>query len=345
MGDPTGFLKFDRQDVTKEPVSQRLKHWNEFAKAVPDDELQTQGARCMDCGISFCHWTCPVSNIIPDLNHFVYKGRWEEAFKRLQETNNFPEITGRICPALCEDACVLSINQPAVTIKNIEFTIIEKAYEEGWIKPKPPTNRTGKKVAVVGSGPSGLACADQLNKMGHTVRVYEKNEEIGGILRFGIPDFKLEKKVIQRRIDIMHEEGVVFKPGTHIGADVKASYLQKEYDAVVLCGGSEQPRDLPVPGRALEGICPAMEFLVQQNRVNNGQSIDPKERITAEGRKWLFWVEEIQALIVLEHPIGKGQNLLNNLNFFQNLLKKEHLIILGRNGLLNIENLLRMKKA
>ncbi len=284
MGDIKGFMKHKRQDFSKEPVASRVKHWKEFIKRLSAEEMQTQGARCMDCGIPFCHWKCPLANYIPDWNDLIYQGQWQEAVKQLYETNNFPEFTGRVCPAPCEDGCVLSIDQQPVTIRNIELSIIEKAYEEGWITPNPPKARTGKTIAVVGSGPAGLACADQLNHYGHTVRVFEKNDDIGGLLVYGIPDFKLEKKIVQRRVDLMRKEGVVFKTETHIGKDIRIKYLQKEYDAVVLCGGAEQPRDLPIPGREWEGVYQAMEFLSQQNRVNKGQRIDDKTRIFAKGK-------------------------------------------------------------
>ncbi len=284
MGEVKGFLKFDRQEFSKQKPEERVKHWNEFVRLLTDEDLQSQGARCMDCGIPFCHSGCPVYNLIPDWNDLVYQGRWQEAFERLYKTNNFPEFTGRICPAPCENACVLGYNFPAVTIKNIEIAIIEKAYEKGWIKPRPPKTRTGKTVAVVGSGPAGLACADQLNKMGHTVTVYEKNEKVGGLLRFGIPDYKLEKTVVQRRADLMAEEGVIFKTGMHVGEDVKLSELKKKFDALVLSGGAEAPRDLPVEGRDLKGVYFAMEFLAQQNRRNNKLKVET-EPINVKGKK------------------------------------------------------------
>ena len=227
MGNPTGFMKYDRQDFGKESAQERIKHYNEFTKYLPESDMQTQGARCMECGIPFCHWGCPIGNLIPDWNDLVYKGKWEEAIKYLQETNNFPEFTGRICPAPCENSCVLSIHAPAVSIKNIEISIIEKAFKENWIKPNLPKKRSGKMVAIIGSGPSGLACADQLNKAGHLVTVFEKNEDIGGLLRFGIPDFKLEKKIVQRRVNIMQEEGVQFKTNTCVGVDIKGQYLKR----------------------------------------------------------------------------------------------------------------------
>ncbi|MDP8212808.1 MAG: glutamate synthase subunit beta [Candidatus Zapsychrus exili] len=284
MGDIKGFMKYERQDLQKEPVEVRLKHWKEFTKDLSEEELKNQSARCMDCGIPFCHWKCPVTNIIPDFNDFVYQGRWKEAVKRLLETNNFPEFTGRVCPAPCENSCVLAINQPAVTIKNIELAIIEKAYREGWIKPNPPKALSGKKVSVVGSGPAGLACADQLRKFGHKVTVYEKNEDVGGILTLGIPDYKLEKRVVERRIELMCQEGVVFRTGAHVGVDIKLEYLRKRDDAVVLTGGAENARGLNVQGKELKGIYQAMEYLTQQNRVNKGNKIDAKTHIVAKGK-------------------------------------------------------------
>lgn len=284
MGDITGFMKFDRKDFEKEAPVERIKHFQEFYKEMPEGTIKDQGARCMDCGVPFCQSGCPIGNIIPDWNDLVYRGQWKDAIERLHKTNNFPEFTGRICPAPCENACVLGINAPAVTIKNIEVSIIERAYQEGWIKPNPPKIRTDKTVAVVGSGPAGLACADQLNKAGHHVTVFEKNEVLGGLLTLGIPEFKMEKSVVERRLKIMEKEGVKFKTKVNVGVDVSAKDLAKEYDALVLCGGAEQPRDLDVPGRELEGVYFAMQFLTQQNRICLGQKIDSKDRISAEGK-------------------------------------------------------------
>lgn len=284
MGDVTGFMKYNRKDFDKQPVAERLGHWKEFTHRMSEEDLRAQGARCMDCGVPFCQSGCPIGNIIPDWNDLVFRNRWQEAVERLLKTNNFPEFTGRVCPAPCENACVLGINKPAVTIKNIELSIIEKAYQEGWVRPSPPKIRTGQRVAVVGSGPAGLACADQLNKAGYAVTVYEKNEVMGGILALGIPDFKLEKWVVERRLKRMAEEGVAFKTKVNVGVDISAEELQKKYDAVVLCGGTEQPRDLPVEGRNLKGVHFAMEYLIQQNRVNAGARMDPDLRITAQGK-------------------------------------------------------------
>ncbi|MBF0532382.1 MAG: glutamate synthase subunit beta [Candidatus Omnitrophica bacterium] len=285
MGEVKGFMTIDRKDFSKEPVAKRLKHWDEFTQRLPEADLQKQGSRCMDCGVPFCHWGCPVSNIIPDWNDLVYQGRWEEALERLHKTNNFPEITGRICPAPCENSCVLGYNYPAVSIKNIELSIIEKAFEQGWVVPRPPKTRTGKKVAVIGAGPAGLAAADQLNKYGHSVTVYEKNEEVGGILRFGIPDFKLNKNVIRRRVKLMEQEGVVFKTKTHVGIDVKLDDLRRKFDAVLLSGGAEKCRDLTIPGREFKGVYQAMEYLPQQNRINSGWKIPAGQRIDAKGKR------------------------------------------------------------
>lgn len=274
MGDIKGFMKIGRQEYTKEAPEQRIKHYREFTTLPEEKDLKQQGSRCMDCGVPFCQNGCPIGNIIPDWNDLVYKGRWSEAIERLHKTNNFPEFTGRVCPAPCENSCVLGINNPAVTIKNIELAIVENAYNQDWLKPMPPKHRTGLTVAVVGSGPSGLACADQLNKKGHKVTVFEKNQVIGGLLALGIPDFKLEKWVIERRVNLMRDEGVTFKTGVHVGVDIQAKQLIEDFDAVVLCGGAEQPRELPVPGRELEGVYQAMYFLPQQNLINNHHSID-----------------------------------------------------------------------
>lgn len=284
MGDIKGFMKYTREDFVNEPVQERVKHFKEFHEHMPEEKLREQGARCMDCGVPFCQSGCPISNIIPDWNDLVYKGRWAEAIERLHKTNNFPEFTGRVCPAPCENSCVLAINKPAVTIKNIEVSIIEKAYEENWLKPVPPLHRCDKKIAVVGSGPAGLAAADQMNKAGYHVTVYEKNEVIGGLLALGIPDFKLEKWVIERRVKRMRDEGIKFKTKVHVGKDIAAKDLVSQYDAVILAGGAEQPRDIPVPGRDLKGVHFAMEFLTQQNRKNQGQNTDEALRISAKGK-------------------------------------------------------------
>lgn len=282
MGEVKGFLKHQREEYKKAPVDERLTHWNEFI-TLPTD-IQKQGARCMDCGVPFCQWGCPIGNIIPSWNDLVYKGQWKDALERLSKTNNFPEFTGRVCPAPCENSCTLAINNPAVSIKNIELAIIEKGYAEGWIKSEAPKSRMGFKVAVIGSGPSGLACADQLNRKGHKVTVYEKNELVGGLLTLGIPNFKLEKTVVERRIKRMENEGVIFKTGVHVGVDIDPNELRKKYDAVVLCGGAEHPRDVAIPGRELKGVYFAMQFLAQQTKKLLGVSPDPKEVIDAKGK-------------------------------------------------------------
>ncbi|MCB8988641.1 MAG: glutamate synthase subunit beta [Ardenticatenaceae bacterium] len=270
MAKPTGFLEFARETAAERPLRERLHDWQPVHLHLPDEKLQNQAARCMDCGIPFCHTGkvingmasgCPINNLIPEWNDLVYQGLWQEAYDRLTKTNNFPEFTGLVCPAPCEAACTLGINDPPVTIKSIEYAIIEKAYEEGWVTPNVPAKRTGKKVAVIGSGPSGLACADQLNCVGHEVTVFERADRIGGLLMYGIPNMKLDKAIVQRRIDLMAEAGVVFRPNTHIGVDVAAEQLRAEFDAIVLCTGATQPRDLPADGREFNGIHFAMEFL------------------------------------------------------------------------------------
>ena len=284
MGKPTGFKEYPRLDLSYAPVEERIRHYREFTILPPAEQLQIQGARCMDCGIPFCHEGCPVNNLIPDWNDLVYHGRWRSAIDRLHATNNFPEFTGRVCPAPCEAACTLNIEDAPVTIKLIERTVVDRAWEEGWIAPGPMAEATGRRVAVVGSGPSGLACAQQLARLGHAVTVFEKADRIGGLLRYGIPDFKLEKWVIDRRLEQMRAEGIEFRTGVHVGVDLPARRLVDEYDAVVLCGGSEKPRDLDVPGRGLAGIHFAMEFLPQQNRRVAGDTIPADQAISAEGK-------------------------------------------------------------
>src|SRR5689334_20154177 len=274
MGKVTGFLEYERLQEAAEDKDARKKHYREFVLHLTDEQAKQQGARCMDCGTPFCMSGCPVNNIIPDWNDLVYRGDWKLAIDTLHSTNNFPEFTGRICPAPCEEACVLRINEDPVGIKSIEHAIVDKAWEEGWIKPKPAPHKTGKKVAVVGSGPAGLACAQQLARAGHDVTVFEKNDRIGGLLRYGIPDFKLEKSVIDRRLEQMSAEGVEFHPNTHIGVNRKMADLMARYDAVALAIGSEVPRDLPVPGRELQGIHYAMDFLTQQNRRVGGEKVN-----------------------------------------------------------------------
>ncbi len=283
MGEVKGFINHKRVDLKKEKVEKRLTHWNEFTISLKEKDLKEQGARCMDCGIPFCQSGCPVSNIIPDWNDLVYRGNWKEAYHRLARTNNFPEFTGRICPAPCENSCTLAINNDAVTIKDIEVSIIEKAFSEGWVSANPPKKRSGKKIAIVGSGPAGLACADELNKATHTVTVFEKNEFIGGLLTLGIPNFKLDKTVVNRRIKLLEEEGVVFKTNTEIGKDILLSELLDQFDAIVLAGGAENPRALSIEGKNLNGIYYALDYLAQQSRVNLGQSFNGS-RIDAKGK-------------------------------------------------------------
>jgi glutamate synthase (NADPH) small chain len=285
MGKVKGFLEFERELPERRPVDERINDYFELYQPFPEEKARTQGARCMDCGIPFCHSGCPVNNIIPDWNDLVYRGRWQDAIRVLHATNNFPEFTGRICPAPCETACVLGITDPPVTIKAIEKTIVDRAWKEGFIRPEPPLERSGKKVAVVGSGPSGLAAAQQLARAGHTVAVYEKADRIGGLLRYGIPDFKLEKDVIDRRLDQMRAEGVEFHTRAHVGADIAVHELRRNHHAVLLAGGAEHPRDLKVPGRELKGIHFAMEFLPQQNRRCAGDRVDARESIVATGRR------------------------------------------------------------
>ncbi len=280
MGKITGFKDYKRENFTLEPVPQRVKHYNEFTTPLSKKEMELQGARCMDCGIPFCHsnYGCPLGNLIPQFNDQVYRDKWENAFRTLMSTNNFPEFTGRVCPATCETACVLGMDGDAVSIKGIEYSIIEKAYKKGWMKAQIPKTRTGKKVAVVGSGPAGLSVANQLNKAGHNVTVYERDKRIGGLVRYGIPNFKLDKKkVVQRRVDIMKEEGIEFITSAHVGVDIPLKTLQDKFDAVVLCGGASLPRDLPIENRDAKGVHFAMEFLSQCNSRIEGETI-PKEK-------------------------------------------------------------------
>lgn len=284
MGKITGFLEYEREVPKRREISERLKDWHDVHVPFAGEKVRTQSARCMDCGVPFCQTGCPVNNVIPHWNDLVYKNRWEEAARVLLSTNNFPEFTGTVCPAPCEAACVLGISEPPVTIKVIERTIIEHAFQQGWIKPERPKVRTGKTVAVIGSGPSGLAAAQQLNRAGHRVTVYEKNDRIGGLLRYGIPDFKLEKNVIDRRLEILQAEGIVFTTRTNVGVNISAEELRQSYDAIVLCGGAESPRNLNVPGRELKGIHFAMDFLPQQNKRNAGDTLDATKEILATGK-------------------------------------------------------------
>jgi glutamate synthase (NADPH/NADH) small chain len=284
VGKATGFVEFSRVKPPARPVSERVGDYHHVYTAYPSDELTRQAARCMDCGVPFCHQGCPLGNLIPDWNDLVYRDSWRAAVDRLHLTNNFPEFTGLLCPAPCEGSCVLGINNDAVAIKSIELAIVDRAFDEGWIVPEPPPMRTWKKVAVIGSGPAGLAAAAQLNRAGHSVTVFEKNDRIGGLLRYGIPEFKLEKRVLDRRLDLLSAEGVVFRAGIHAGEDVRADDLRRDYDAIVLAGGAACPRDLPVPGRELEGIHFAMDFLSQQNRRCQGDTVDDSQAITAIGK-------------------------------------------------------------
>ncbi len=284
MGKATGFMEYTREAPKGRPVDVRIKDYREVYEPTSEDVLRTQGARCMDCGIPFCHTGCPINNIIPDWNDLVYRDRWKDALRELHTTNNFPEFTGRICPAPCEAACVLGINDDPVTIKQIEKAIVDRGWLEGWIVPEPPATRTGKKVAVVGSGPAGLAAAQQLNRAGHSVTLFEKNEVAGGLLALGIPDFKMEKHLVSRRVDQMQAEGVEVRCGVHIGVDVEAKELMDEFDAVLIATGAEKPRDLPIPGRDLDGIYYAMQFLPQQNRRIGGRPVQEGLDISAEGK-------------------------------------------------------------
>jgi glutamate synthase (NADPH/NADH) small chain len=293
MGKPTGFLEFPRELPADRRPSERVNDWLEFHDHHPEDKLRAQGSRCMNCGVPFCHTGtliagmasgCPINNLIPEWNDLVYRGLWHQAIERLHKTNNFPEFTGRVCPAPCEGSCVLGINNPPVTIKNIECEIADRAWESDWIKPEPPAQRTGKKVAVVGSGPAGLSCADQLNKAGHLVTVYERADRIGGLLMYGIPNMKLDKRVVQRRVDLLAAEGVQFVTGCAIGKDVLAQQLQDEYDAVVLCCGATKPRDLPVPGRELKGVHFAMEFLHANTKSLLDSQHENDNYISAKGK-------------------------------------------------------------
>ena len=293
MGKVTGFLEFERDDRDYEPVEQRIRHWHEFVVPMPEPEVRTQAARCMDCGVPYCHGTgsvapgtpgCPVNNQIPDWNNLVYAGNWEEAARNLHSTNNFPEVTGRVCPAPCEASCTLNIDENPVAIKTIECAIADKALESGWVRPEVASVKTGKRVAIVGSGPAGMACAQQLARAGHDVHVFEKHAKAGGLLRYGIPDFKMEKNVVDIRVKQMEGEGVTFHYGAHVGVSVPADKLLADYDAVALTGGAEAPRDLPIPGRELNGIHYAMNFLPQQNRRVSGEPVGNVEPILATGK-------------------------------------------------------------
>ena len=285
MGKATGFLEIQRKKWPTRPIAERVHDWKEVYLPFPVEDLRKQGARCMDCGVPFCHQGCPLGNLIPDWNDLVYKDRWRDAIERLHATNNFPEFTGRLCPAPCEGSCVLGINDDAVTIKAIEVAIIDQAFEQGWVHPEAPAVRTGKKVAVVGSGPAGLAAAQQLNRAGHSVIVFERADRVGGLLRYGIPEFKMEKRHLDRRLALMEKEGIVFQTNAHVGVDVPAGDLRRDFDAIVLAGGACAPRDLPIPGRELGGIYFAMDYLTLSNKRCEGDTIADEQFISAAGKR------------------------------------------------------------
>lgn len=287
MGNPKGFLEVKRVDAGYRPVEERIEDYSEVEQQLPLEDRKLQASRCMDCGVPFCHWACPVSNNMPEWQDAIFRDDWQKAYDMLSETNNFPEFTGRVCPALCEASCVLSLNDDAVTIRNNELSVIEKAFAEGYVKPEPPKTRSGKKVAVVGSGPAGLACADLLNKAGHTVELYEAEKEVGGFIRYGIPDFKLEKTIIDRRVKILTDEGLIIKTGVKVGEDLSVDDLKKNYDAVVVTIGARQPRDLQAEGRDLKGIHFAYDYLSQQNKIIAGEKFENGDLIKAYDKKVL----------------------------------------------------------
>jgi glutamate synthase (NADPH/NADH) small chain len=284
MGDVKGFLNYKRAKQPYRPVKERVRDWRQVMQPLAEADLKEQGARCMDCGIPFCHQGCPLGNLIPDWNDLVYRNQWREAIDRLHATNNFPEFTGSLCPAPCEGSCVLGINDDPVTIKAVELAIIDRAWDEGWVAPQPPRVHTGKKVAIVGSGPAGLAAAQQLRRAGHEVTVFERDDRIGGLLRYGIPEFKMEKRVLHRRLKQLEAEGVVFKTNAHVGVNVSADTLRKEFQALILCGGACAPRDLPISGRDLKGVHFAMEYLTRQNKRCEGDPIPDDRFISAAGK-------------------------------------------------------------
>ncbi|NLX11234.1 MAG: glutamate synthase subunit beta [Chloroflexi bacterium] len=284
MSDPRGFITIERIENRYRPVEERVHDFNEVETQLPEDIRRYQAARCMDCGVAFCHWGCPVGSLIPEWQDKLHHGDWKAAFDILQKTNNFPEFTGRLCPAPCESSCVLEINDDSVTIRENELAVIEHAFNAGYVQPKPPKTRTGKRVAVIGSGPAGMACADTLNKIGHSVVLFEAADQVGGLLRYGVPDFKLEKRVIDRRVDLMRQEGLEIRTNTRVGVDVPAESLLSDFDAVCIAIGARQPRDLAVPGRELDGIYFAMDYLEQQNKVVGGAAVPPDDRISAKGK-------------------------------------------------------------
>ena len=309
MGNPTGFLEIEKKERNYEDPKDRLKHFKEFIVPLTNEEVSKQGSRCMDCGIPYCHQGCPVNNLIPDWNDLVYKHEWKKALDTLHSTNNFPEFTGRICPAPCEAACTLNLTDNPVSIKTIECSIVDYGWEKGWIKPQLPKKHTDKKVAIIGSGPAGLACAQQLARLGHGVVVYEKNERIGGLLRIGIPDFKMEKTLIDRRMAQMQSEGVQFKTNSEIGNNISTDQIIDNFDAVSVCIGSEVPRNLEVKGRNLKGIHFAMDFLSQQNDIVSGKTISKDILISAKGKKVLVIGGVILVQTVLALRIDKVQHL------------------------------------
>jgi glutamate synthase (NADPH) small chain len=285
MGNPKGFLQIQRVPPRRRPIEERTRDWREIHSSMQQKELLDQAARCMDCGVPFCNNGCPLGNLIPEWNDLIYQDRWRDAFERLHATNNFPEFTGRLCPAICEDSCVLAPSKNSVTVQNIELNIVENAFKHGWVVPHPPKVETGMRAAVVGSGPSGLACAQQLRRAGHQVTVFERHDRIGGLLTYGIPDFKLEKCVVQRQVQLMESEGVVFRPNINVGANYSVEKLRKDFDAIALCGGATQPRDLPIPGRDLQGTYFAVEYLRMQNRRNAGDVIPDNLFISAKDKR------------------------------------------------------------
>ena len=305
MGKPTGFMEYERESTPLRPVEERIKDWNLIYEHLPQERIQKQAARCMDCGVPFCNSGCPLGNVIPDWNDLVYRDRWQEALTRLHSTNNFPEFTGLVCPAPCEASCVLNINASPVTIKQIEWSIIDRGFREGWVTPRPPDRETGRSVGIVGSGPAGLSAAQQLRRAGHAVTVYEKADAVGGLLRYGIPDFKLEKWIIDRRVEQMEAEGVVFEVGVTIGEDVRGAELRERHDAVLLACGSEHPRDTQLEGRELDGIMFAMDFLVPQNRRVAGKE---SPEVTAEGKRVVILGVGTRGRTAWGPRIGRGRS-------------------------------------